>query len=334
MEFRPLHKIPVNVVVSLWNSNLGESFPMREALWEQNTSHEINLLQDASLGAFQKDELVGFVAAKLLKDPLSAEMNSTIAWIQALLVDKHHRNEMIGSELLLYAEAELKKKDINEIQLGRDVYHYFPGVPANDKNTISWFEHKGYQQETIVTDLTKNVFNQSLYKLHNEKNEQLEFRVLTENDLISLLAFLKTVFPGRWHYEAEAYVQATGNGRDFIGLFKDGQLKGFCRINDGKFSIIPQNIYWSPLLKGSLGGIGPLGISPEIRGQQVGLDLVKSAANELMKRKMDHIVIDWTELVPFYEKLGFKPWKKYVTMSKKLYTSRINRLERGDFQIN
>jgi len=29
-------------------------------------------------------------------------------------------------------------------------------------------------------------------------------------------------------------------------------------------------------------------------------------------------VIDWTDLGPFYARLGFKPWKRYAMMCKSL----------------
>jgi hypothetical protein len=45
---------------------------------------------------------------------------------------------------------------------------------------------------------------------------------------------------------------------------------------------------------------------------------VKAAANELIGRGVTDIVIDWTQLVAFYEKLGFTPWKQYQSMTKQL----------------
>jgi len=82
--------------------------------------------------------------------------------------------------------------------------------------------------------------------------------------------------------------------------------------------MIAQNVYWSKLFKGNLGGIGPLGVDRQVRGNHYGIDLVKAATNELIRRGMDYIVIDWTQLVDFYGKLGFSSWKQYKTMSKKL----------------
>ena len=67
---------------------------------------------------------------------------------------------------------------------------------------------------------------------------------------------------------------------------------------------------------GEMGGIGPLGIDRAIRGKHFGIDLVKAAANELIGRGVTDIVIDWTQLIAFYEKLGFTPWKQYQSMAK------------------
>ncbi|OLN21927.1 hypothetical protein BTO30_12030 [Domibacillus antri] len=316
MEYRPLHEVESKTATDFWNAHLSQSFPMTERLWEQNTKKNKNLLRHGSMALYEKERIIGFVSVKVVHDPLTADMDQGAGSIQALLVDKEYRHRSIGSKLLAHAEKELFSCHISEIRLGRDVEHYFPGIPVEQTKTTEWFKKKGYIPQSIETDLTKHVSDANFYTLHNNEIEQIEFRVLTEKDLDALISFLRYSFPGRWHYEAELYRRSGGTGRDFMGLFVTGELKGFCRINDGTFPIIPQNIYWAPLLKGKAGGMGPLGISTDIRGSHMGLDLVKAAANELIRRHMDHLVIDWTQLVTFYEKLGFKPWKSYVSMKK------------------
>lgn len=56
--------------------------------------------------------------------------------------------------------------------------------------------------------------------------------------------------------------------------------------------MIAQNVYWAPLYKETLGGIGPLGIDAEERGQGYGLSIVKAGIVYLRKRKINRIVID------------------------------------------
>lgn len=315
MTCMPVLELKPSVIVQLWNENLGNKFPMSEALWIQNTVNEPNVLNEASIAYVEGNELLGFVVAKQYQEHNEATMGSHIGWIQCLLVKESARNQGIGTHLLRHIEEAFNRLKVSEIRLGRDPWHYFPGIPLEDTQTIEWFEKRGYGKETIETDLTRVVKDQPLYTLTNSSEH---FRVLTKDDLPSLLKFLKHSFSGRWHYEAIHYMINNGSGRDFIGFYHDNELQGFCRINDSKSPVIAQNVYWSNLFQEELGGIGPLGINRSIRGNNFGLDLVKAAANELISRNVSHIVIDWTQLVHFYEKLGFTTWKQYQTMSKSI----------------
>ncbi|MBB4823474.1 ribosomal protein S18 acetylase RimI-like enzyme [Sporosarcina luteola] len=315
MNLLPLKEIGTEHVISLWNRSIGERFPMNRDLWKQNTIDDGTVMWDASLAYLDRQELAGFIVSKRLMEQPDETKPGRTGWIQCLLVSETARNRGVGSKLLQCAEEAFHKEGLEDIRLGRDMRHYFPGLPLEDTATIDWFLRKGYIRETVETDLIAHVTGWLPYEL---ENEQHYFRLLTENDLHRLLKFLERSFPGRWHEEAVQYVQKNGTGREFIGLFINNQLQGFCRVNDGASPQIGPNTYWRQLVDGSVGGIGPLGIDRSLRGQGFGLDIVKAGANELMKRGMDAIVIDWTQLVAFYEKLGFTPWKQYQTMVKHL----------------
>ncbi|WP_060204440.1 GNAT family N-acetyltransferase [Sporosarcina koreensis] len=313
MTVVPLSEIPVTDIVELWNKEIGERFPMNVALWNQNTTMEPNVLNEGSLAVVEEGSLRGFIVAKRYVETLDAQMPTTVGWIQCMLVETSTRNEGVGSELLGLAEQALFEAGVGEIRLGRDPWHYFPGVPLENEATISWFEKRGYVKGSIETDLIKDVSEGELYKLTNSSEH---YRLLTKDDFPSLLQFLERVFPGRWHYEALHYQMIGGTGREFIGFFIDDDLQGFCRVNDPQSPVIAQNVYWSALRQGEMGGIGPLGIDRAIRRHHFGIDLVKAAANELISRGVSDIVIDWTQLIAFYEILGFAPWKQYQSMTK------------------
>lgn len=313
MTVVPLTEIPVSDIVELWNEEIGDRFPMSAALWNQNTMNEPNVLKEGTLAVIREGKLRGFIVAKRYAEKLDAHMPANVGWIQCMLVRKSSRNQGIGLELLRRAEQALIEAGVDEIRLGRDPWHYFPGIPHEDGGTINWFGKRGYIKGGIETDLIKDVSDGKLYRLSNPVGH---YRLLTKEDIPSLVQFLECVFPGRWHYEALHYGLINGSGREFMGFFMDGELQGFCRLNDPKSPVIAQNVYWSALSSGEMGGIGPLGIDRKIRGNHFGIDLVKAAANELIGRGMTDIVIDWTQLVAFYEKLGFTPWKQYQSMAK------------------
>lgn len=309
----PLFEIPVSDIVELWNKEIGEQFPIEVPLWNQNTTNEPNVMKEGSFAVIEDGKLHGFIVAKRYMEELNTQMPTNIGWIQCMLVGKSSRNRGFGAELLKRTEQAFLGAGIDEIRLGRDPWHYFPGIPLADEMTITWFEKRGYAKGGVETDLIKDVRSGEFYKLTNSSEH---YRLLSKDDIPSLLQFLERVFPGRWHYEALHYELLGGSGREFMGFFMDDELQGFCRMNDPHSPVIAQNVYWSALVSGEMGGIGPLGIDRAIRGSRYGIDLVKAAANELIGRGVTDIVIDWTQLIAFYEKLGFTPWKQYQSMSK------------------
>lgn len=313
MELRQLREFSTTEITEFWNREIGDSFPLREELWEQNTFDELNLMEDACVAFGEAGQLAGFIVAKRFMEQSEAAMQQEVGWITCLLVGRVARRQDLGERLLRHAEDCFSLAGIKEIRLGRDPWHFFPGVPAEDIETAGWFERRGYRRESLESDLLREVNGQAAYELTNPPEH---FRVLEREELPELVEFLAINFPGRWHYEALRYLETRAGGQEFIGFYIEGKLKGFCRINDLGSPLIAQNVYWAPLFTCDLGGIGPLGIDRSVRGHQYGLDLVKAAANELMGRGSEAIVIDWTQLVPFYEKLGFQVWKQYITMAK------------------
>lgn len=313
MILQRLKDLPTSQIVDLWNHELGTSFPMSVELWTQNVWQDACTDEEASFGVMEDDNLVAFIVVKKIQQTTDAQMDPTIGWINSLLVKSADRGQGIGSKLLEQAERALSDK--KEIRLGRDPWHFFPGIPAEDSQTQSWFQKRGYEAQSTETDLLKTHANNMLEKLPDD-NSLVTLRLLKPQELPQLDMFLASEFPGRWHYELIEYLRYDGTGREFLGLFVNQQLKGFCRVNDRQSPIIAQNTYWSGLFSSSLGGIGPLGIARDIRKQGLGMALVQSAVSELEARGIHTVVIDWTQLVSFYEKLGFAPWKHYVTYSK------------------
>lgn len=82
--------------------------------------------------------------------------------------------------------------------------------------------------------------------------------------------------------------------------------------------MIAQNVYWAPIFAEPLGGIGPLGIDQNERGNGYGLAVVQAGIYFLRTRNIKRIAIDWTGLVDFYGKLDYQVWKGYQKYSKQL----------------
>lgn len=320
MKFIPWTIIRLKELVDLWNDAFGEHFPMREDLFLQNSFKDINVCYDASQIALNEaDQVIGFIVAKRWQEKLDINMRQETGWIQAIVVKKEYRNQGIGSHLLQHAEASLQESGMKEILLGKDPWHYFPGIPEERTQAVKWFTDKGYEQTGNDYDLI-NHYENDVPVLPTVNHAY--FSILKEDEQEQFLAFLHRCFPGRWEYEALHYFARGGTGREFVVLKKNEEIIGFSRINDDLSPLIAQNVYWAPLFEERLGGIGPLGIDANERKQGYGIAIVQAAIYFLRNRDINKIVIDWTGLVDFYKKLGYDVWKGYVSFRKSL--SRVN----------
>ncbi|MEN2768665.1 GNAT family N-acetyltransferase [Ornithinibacillus xuwenensis] len=317
MNLIPLHSNRLIELVDLWNKELKNVFPMRQELFNQNSFLDENICHKGSRLAINKEgNVIGFITVKYYQEQLEVGIPRSIGWIQSLLVDSNYRNNGVGTQLLHHAEAILKEKNIKHVILGRDPWHYFPGIPSYDSATCKWFEKRGYHSEGTEHDMICSYANSEIVQFPNK--EDVTFSILHKSEKIELIAFLHRCFPGRWEYEARHYFRKGGTGREFVVLKKGNQIIGFCRINDEQSPLIAQNVYWSPLFAESLGGIGPLGVDASQRKNGYGLAIVQAAIAFLRKRGIQRIVIDWTGLVSFYNKLGYTIWKSYESYKKEL----------------
>ncbi|WP_368901704.1 GNAT family N-acetyltransferase [Oceanobacillus oncorhynchi] len=307
----------IDALVQLWNQEIGSHFPMRKELFKQNSFEDENICEKASAIAIdEENHVVGFVVAKRYQEKMEAGMSKEIGWIQVLLVAENRRNQGIGSLLLANAETHLKAAGVKQILLGRDPWHYFPGIPMELAEAKSWFEQKGYQNSGIEHDMIRKYHNDDVAAVPQITG--IECQVLELEDKDSFLDFLHRCFPGRWEYEAIHYFQKGGTGREFAILKKGQQIIGFCRMNDENAPFVAQNVYWAPLFQEELGGVGPLGVDANERGKGYGLAVVEAGIGFLRERGVSRIVIDWTGLTAFYNKLGYTVWKSYAGYSKDL----------------
>ncbi|MEJ8543686.1 GNAT family N-acetyltransferase [Brevibacillus borstelensis] len=322
MEYHPWTSKWLDAVCQLWNEQCGDRFPMRAELLRQNSLDDPHLLPEGSWVAVEEESLrpVGVVIAKRWSEADPVTWGKGTGWIQALLVDRAYRRQGIGAELLKRAESALFQQNVVKISLGSDWWHYFPGVPDEEQETMRWVERRGYIAGKQLFDLISSQ-EETAEKQPSSSAElpvfaDVTFREGKPEDRDALLAFFNRCFPGRWEYEAICYFEKGGTGREYVLAEKNGTMIGFCRINDARSPIIAQNVYWAPLFADELGGIGPLGIDLQERKYGYGRAVVEAGIYFLRQRGIERICIDWTDLVDFYRKLGFEVWKGYRSYSK------------------
>ncbi|XID92177.1 GNAT family N-acetyltransferase [Paenibacillaceae bacterium WGS1546] len=309
-----------NDVLTLWNSEFEASYPLTPRLLRQNALEDGRLFRAGSWIARSTDkgEPVGFVIVKkALEDDGRFGLGTELGWIHALLVAREWRGRGVGGTLLRQAEEALALAGVRRIQLGNDLHRrMFPGVPDESGEAKSWFERRGYVYREEAYDLIKSYSPEERTDLPDPGEATL--RIAVPQDREALNAFMARCFPGTWDLQLRDYWEQGGTGREYVLLEKKGVLIGFCRINTSESPLLGQNVYWAPLFREALGGIGPLGIDEKHRGSRYGISIVQAAIHFLRGRGIGRMVIDTTPFVEFYGKLGYETWKKYAKYEKNL----------------
>ncbi len=303
-------------VVAVWNAAMGETFPLHEALFRQNTVDDPHFDPAGCwvARAPEGERLLGVCLAKVVREPLGADgMMDDRGWVSAVAVHPSAQRRGVATALLRHAEAFLRARGRRRVVLGGDPAHFFPGVPAGTPAVV-FFQSRGYRFQGDAYDLRRSLRD---YRTPPEVQKTLtadpdvEVRPLRRGEEEGLLAFLGTVFPGRWRYSVGRFLAAGGAIDDIMGIVRGGDVLGFAHLFPPGSRWIGPSIAWTAHREPRAGGLGPMGLAPELRGRGLGLALVDRSVIHLASMGVDAMVIDWTVLLEFYGKLGFVPWKQY-----------------------
>ncbi|MDR6553068.1 GNAT family N-acetyltransferase [Paenibacillus qinlingensis] len=320
ISYNQLEASHLSEILALWNKELSDLFPMRLRLLQQNIVEDQLWLREGSWVAVEQSSgrVVGFAVAKIASAATEGfGIPRDLGWIHALMVDGSYRRSGIGTALLRKAEEALLNAGAKRVMLGNDLHRrLFPGIPAQLEETRQWFEKRTYTFKEISYDLMNDYGDDQVVTLPTV--HEATFRLANPSDREALTAFMHRCFPGKWDYQHRNYWERGGTGREFVLLERDDAIIGFCRMNDAESPLLAQNIYWSGLFEGELGGLGPLGIDESFRGHKYGISIVQAAIHYLLQRGVRNVVIDTTPFVDFYGKLGYQTWKSYARYAKDL----------------
>ena len=322
LEIKSFKNFPKSYVIeevtALWNFEMGEIFPISKELMERSTYDTIGFLSDTSCVAIIDNKIVGFIIAKVWLHPIKVEAYTNTGWISLIYVDPLYRKKGIGSALLNKVESDFKILGKEELNLGRDYQNFFPGIPMDLKSSSLWFEHRGFKTLNTTNDLVKHVKpSNAIIPLKPFKDgNDYTIRISNENDKEELKSFITSNWPGRWTVEVSDYIDQ-GPDLYFICLDKNNHICGFCRYEDDKtpLSIIGYGLTWQKRFE-HLGSIGPLGVEPTHRNNNIAYNLLACANNHLVSLNVTDIMIDWTSLMDLYRKFGFEVWKSYIYTKK------------------
>lgn len=329
IQFRNYAPEEIHHVVKLWNTCL--SFSLQPNLWQSNTERLPHFKTEDFIGAWtQSGVLVGFVLTRQFRDDsASATMLKSVdglGWISVLMVDPSWRGKGLGTRLLTLGEAQLVK--VKRIRLGADLGHFFPGVP--EIQARYFFEKRGYSFKTsAVYDLSRSlrdwVAPPAPLAVQQKQYYYGQGQPGEAGDILDFLKRPENGFSPRWSYYL-SYLLGQGYPVENITLLKqaDDKIVGFLQTwkpDDFKENLsMRAPLYWAMAeYPGEVhGSIGPLGVDGSVRGGGLGLGLVAAGTEFLRQQGATFATIDWTDLIDFYGRLGYKPWKSYYTGLKEL----------------
>lgn len=307
---------------TMWNEEFGFIFPISKDLFDKNIYNYGEGVFNTSFVAVENKEVMGFIIGKTWENKFDVPSYEEIGWISLLYVKPEYRKQGIGSTLLNKIEEIFKKSNKQTINLGKDYFNFFPGLPVDLKYYRDWFQKRGYSINYDTNDLIKRIDKNTKKEILKPYKDGKEYTIRRANinDLDKLSELIKNNWPGRWHAELLDYIKKGGTGYEYmICLDESKNVCGFCKVCD----------YTTPTILTSyslnfknrferIGGIGPLGVDVNFRKRNIANNILKTIINELIDNKVTDIIIDWTNLMHIYRKYGFEIWKSYTYVHKNI----------------
>lgn len=304
-------------VVSLWNRAIGNSYPLQERLLRQNVDENPNFRPGDAILAWRGNALVGFALLQRYRgDEPDCQGWKNTGWLAAVVVDPALQRRGIGTRMVAALLDQAEGIAREAVQPGGGIFWFIPGVPEDLPAARPFCESLGFQFGRTVYDIRADL---SAFVLPERStglltDHGLAARPCTVDETDRLLNFILTEFGGNWWYNAKTFFDAGGTPADWLLLLRDDAIVGMARLHHPGQAVIGAPRYW--LHGPDAGGLGPIGIAASLRGLGLGLALLHSTLAHLRERGVTDAVADWTDLLNFYAKAGFTPWKGYAESAR------------------
>jgi GNAT superfamily N-acetyltransferase len=309
----------IAAATELWNASCGPEFAISEAAMHYNTRPNAGGVIAGRL-AFADGAPVGFVIASAL--PGAPGVTSPgHGWINAVAVDPSHQRRGIGGSLLEWAEGWLSEQGCTRVSLGSSLRTFTPGLPVQlQDNSAAFLEARGYRgraRSDRSWDLAADLRNYASRYAGRTLEGSPRAAVARPDDEAALFDYLRREFPGRWRYEAEEHLAEGGAIEDFVLLWTGAEVNGSTQVTfEGSVRALDR--FFPQRLARPWGQLGSIGVSAGQRGKGYGGLLLDAGLCYLRDRGVAGCVIDWTGLLDFYGKFGFRPYNEYLMLGKEL----------------
>lgn len=297
-------------LMAIWQQAAGERHPLPAAIWEEVTTFDPNAHPEDLRVALHDGRPIGFALTKRLRAPDVLPRFEDRGWIALMAVHPDHQRRGVGKALLADAERHLAGLGVKAVNLGESLHHALPGVPAALPEARAFFQAQGYQPTQEVWDVRGDVRGTAAPDLPPD----VATRLIGPGEEGLLLKFLGETFPGRWTRDMAHYLLEGRPVWHVMGLFVGGELQGFAQLH---LPGTPGTLRWAGF-NPRVAALGPIGVSEAVRGRGLGLALLQAGLAYLGTLGATETVIDWTTLLDFYGRVGFRPWLSYQQFRKDL----------------
>lgn len=315
LQFRPYSPAAAPHIAALWVAAAGDVFPLREPVLRQCLEAKPGALPDDAVLAWENDRLVGFGYAGLHRPPDQETMNfRTRGQLQAVVVHPDRRRLGIGRQIAAALGDRIRAHGVQTVEAGGGMFYLWPGIPEDLPGALEFATAIGFEPQTTSWDLRGDV-------------EALQIDATTRATLVAanasatpagqgdredLLLFLSSEFGGEWWHETRWFLDQGGDPADLLLLRDAGaRILGLARIHGPATRPIGPPHFWAARRSPNSGGLGPIGIGAAVRGRGLGRALLVVALDQLRRRGLADVVIDFTDLLGYYGPHGFAPWLTY-----------------------
>lgn len=304
----PKHSSDLADAARMWTRACGEAFALSQRAVAYNTRPCVGGTQVGRF-AHVDGERVGFVLASVLQNDARAASPDG-GWIDALAVAPEFQKRGIGRALLDWAESWLRAQDCTTARLGGGLRPFAPGAPT-ELGSADFFRAHGYRARNenaetwdLGLDLRDYVSPAFL------RAQDVVMRPARASDADALHEFLEREFSGRWRYEFEQHLRDGTRISDYMLLMSERGIDACCLMTMEDSLRPVERFYPSPLPR-PWGQVGSIGVSADRRSAGYGSALLDAALKHLRERGVRGCIVDWTHLVSYYERFGFKPHRSY-----------------------
>ncbi len=308
-------------LLAVWHAAFGERYPIMPSLWDAITAGDPSFRHHDVVVALSGQRSVGFALAKRFRENFpGCERFLPLGYLTLMAVHPDFQRQGVGTRMLTLVESRFRKEGASKIVLGGSFHHVFPGIPvpldAPDQASaaVAFFGSHGYALGQEVWDVRRNLAGPPELPSTASVREGIALRPTRPEEAPRMLQFLNQDFAGRWARDVAHHLAHGGDPAHVFGLFVDSTPLGFALLGPpGSTSALR----WAGFAP-EIAALGPIGISPALRGHGLGLALLVRALEQLREWGATETVIDWTDLLDFYARCGFTPWLRYRLAQKDL----------------